>query len=333
MRRIIWGLLFVLAIGLVALGSAWVRFVHTPLELPTTPFEFTVEKGTSLKSLARQLQSAGLLTSDTPLWIYGRLTDQATGVQAGRYRLTEPITPEALLKKLNDGDVVRISITFVEGVSFREMRAQLEAAPELKVLLRGVRDAEVLSRIGATERHPEGLFFPDTYLYTAGMSDLDILKASYAAMQKRLAEAWAKRDEGLPYRSPYEALIMASIIEKETGRADERPLIASVFINRLRIPMRLQTDPTVIYGLGPTFDGNIRRRDLTNDTPYNTYTRDGLPPTPIAMPGLGSLNAAVNPAKSDKLYFVATKDGQGSHYFSRTLEEHNRAVAKYQLGR
>jgi len=333
MRRIIWGLLFVLAIGFVALGSAWVRFVHTPLALPTTPFEFTVEKGTSLKALARQLQSAGLLPSDTPLWIYGRLTDRATGLQAGRYRLTEPVTPEALLRKLNDGDVVRVSITFVEGITFREMRALLEAAPDLKVTLRGVRDAEVLNRIGATERHPEGLFFPDTYLYAAGMSDLDILKASYTAMQKRLAEAWAKRDEGLPYRSPYEALIMASIIEKETGRADERPLIASVFINRLRVPMRLQTDPTVIYGLGPTFDGNIRRRGLTNDTPYNTYTRDGLPPTPIAMPGLGSLNAAVNPAKSDKLYFVATKDGQGSHYFSRTLEEHNRAVAKYQLGR
>jgi UPF0755 protein len=165
------------------------------------------------------------------------------------------------------------------------------------------------------------------------MSDVDILKVSYSAMQKRLTEVWAKRDEGLPYRTPYEALIMASIIEKETGRADERPMIASVFINRLRIPMRLQTDPTVIYGMGASFDGNIRRRDLTNDTPYNTYTRDGLPPTPIAMPGLGSLNAAVNPAKSDKLYFVATKDGQGSHYFSRTLEEHNRAVAKYQLGR
>jgi UPF0755 protein len=333
MRKLVWGVLFVLAVAMVALASAWVRFVHTPLPLPTTPFEFTVEKGTSLKALSRQLHAAGLLDSDAPLWVYGRLSDQATGIQAGRYRLTEPLTPQALLKKLNDGDVVRMSITFVEGITFREMRAQLESAPDLKLTLRGVRDIEVLNRIGATERHPEGLFFPDTYLYSAGMSDVDILKVSYSAMQKRLTEVWAKRDEGLPYRTPYEALIMASIIEKETGRADERPMIASVFINRLRIPMRLQTDPTVIYGMGASFDGNIRRRDLTNDTPYNTYTRDGLPPTPIAMPGLGSLNAAVNPAKSDKLYFVATKDGQGSHYFSRTLEEHNRAVAKYQLGR
>ena len=211
------------------------------------------------------------------------------------------------------------------------MREQLEGSRELQITLKGLSNAEVLKRIGATEPNPEGLFFPDTYRFSAGSSDLDLLKKSYRLMQQKLAEAWAQRDTSLPYRNAYEALIMASIIEKETGKAEERPLIGSVFTNRLRIPMRLQTDPTVIYGMGQRFDGNIRRRDLTADTPYNTYTRDGLPPTPIAMPGWGSLLAAVKPAQSDRLYFVSK--GDGSHYFSRSLDEHNRAVAKYQLGR
>jgi UPF0755 protein len=239
----------------------------------------------------------------------------------------------ALLQKLNDGDVVSVAITFVEGVTFRQMRAQLVANPLLKQSITLLSDRAVLEAIGATESHPEGLFFPDTYRFSQGASDIDILKMSFQAMQKKLALAWSQREEGLPYATPYEALIMASIIEKETGRANERAMIGGVFINRLRIPMRLQTDPTVIYGMGENFDGNIRRRDLTNDTVYNTYTRDGLPPTPIAMPGLGALMAAVQPEKSDNLYFVAMKDGQGSHAFSRTLAEHNRAVAKYQLGR
>ncbi len=333
MYRVIQAVLFVMAVTLIALASAAVRYAKSPLALPATPFEFTVEKGTSLKGLARQLSDADLFAEPYGMWLLGRFTDRANGLQAGKYRLEAAISPMDLLIKINNGDVVKVSITFVEGITFREMRAALEADPNLKITLRGVKAADILKKLGAPETHPEGLFFPDTYLFSAGSSDLDILRASYQAMQKKLNEAWAQRSEGLPYRNAYEALIMASIIEKETGRADERPLIASVFLNRLRIPMRLQTDPTVIYGMGERFDGNIRRRDLTADTPYNTYTRDGLPPTPIAMPGLDAVKAALQPVKSDRLYFVATKRGDGSHAFSRTLDEHNRAVAKYQLGR
>ncbi|MEO8384232.1 MAG: endolytic transglycosylase MltG [Betaproteobacteria bacterium] len=331
MKRILLAL-FGLAFACVIAGAGWVYFfAHNPLPLPQHPFEFSVKQGTSLKSLSRQLTDAGLLPEAQSFWLLGRGLDQATRIQAGKYRLTDAITPLALLRKLNDGDVVTIAITFVEGITFLEMREQLESASELQVTLRGLSNSDVMRKIGAIESNPEGMFFPDTYRFSAGSTDLDLLKKSYRMMQQKLALAWTQRDTGLPYKGPYEALIMASIIEKETGKADERPLIGSVFTNRLRIPMRLQTDPTVIYGMGQRYDGNIRRRDLTNDTPYNTYTRDGLPPTPIAMPGWSSLLAAVKPAQSDKLYFVAK--GDGSHTFSRSLDEHNRAVAKYQLGK
>ncbi len=315
----------------LAIGGWFYYYANSPLPLPMSPFEFTVKPGASLKSLARQLTDANLLPEAQSFWLLGRATSRATGIQAGTYNLTEPLTPLALLQKLERGDVISVSITFVEGITFAEMRAQLESVNELKATLRGASTADVMKRIGAAEPNPEGLFFPDTYQFSAGASDLDLLKKSYRMMQQKLSAAWAQREPGLPYKSPYEALIMASIIEKETGKADERPLIGSVFTNRLRIPMRLQTDPTVIYGMGQRYDGNIRRRDLTTDTPYNTYTRDGLPPTPIAMPGWGALLAAVKPAQSDKLYFVAK--GDGSHYFSRSLDEHNRAVSKYQLGK
>ncbi|MBC7623674.1 MAG: endolytic transglycosylase MltG [Aeromicrobium sp.] len=333
MARVIAILLFVLSVAAIAIGSAGIRFSRLPLDLPTVPFDFTVEKGLSLKAVSQKLADAGLLSEPYSLWVLGRLTDEASKIQAGRYRLVEPISPMELLQKLVDGNVLKVGVTFVEGVTFRDMRASLEANPDIRVTLKSMSNKDVLKKLAAPETNPEGLFFPDTYQFSPGTSDLDILRASYQAMQKRLAQAWQERAQGLPYRSPYEALIMASIIEKETGRADERPEIAGVFVNRLRRPMRLQTDPTVIYGLGENFDGNIRRRDLTNDTPYNTYTRDGLPPTPIAMPGLASIKAALNPATTDKIYFVATGNGDGSHVFSRTLDEHNRAVAKYQLGR
>jgi len=331
-RLFLWLSLLSILLALIVGLLAW-QFANRALPLPVLPFIFTVEKGSNLKALAKKLTGEGLLPEPNGLWLLGRLTDKATGIQAGTYQLDAPISPVALLKKLNDGDVVTVGITFVEGITFRQMREQLAAQSFLTIRTKGLSDKEVLTRIGALETNPEGLFFPDTYRFSAGATDVDILKISYQAMQKKLNLAWTQREDGLPYKSAYEALIMASIIEKETGRADERALISSVFINRLRIPMRLQTDPTVIYGMGANFDGNIRRRDLTADTAYNTYTRDGLPPTPIAMPGLGALMAAVQPAKSDKLYFVATKDGLGSHAFSRTLDEHNRAVAKYQLGR
>lgn len=329
MKRLLFILSGLALAGALAIGGWFYYYANSPLTLPVSPFEFTVKPGASLKSLARQLTDANLLPEAQSFWLLGRATSRATGIQAGTYNLTEPVTPLALLQKLERGDVVSVAITFVEGITFAEMRAQLESVKELKATLRGATTADVMKRIGAAESNPEGLFFPDTYQFSAGASDLDLLKKSYRMMQVKLAAAWAQREPGLPYKSAYEALIMASIIEKETGKAEERPLIGSVFTNRLRIPMRLQTDPTVIYGMGRRYDGNIRRRDLTTDTPYNTYTRDGLPPTPIAMPGWGALLAAVKPAQSDKLYFVAK--GDGSHYFSRSLDEHNRAVAKYQL--
>ncbi|MEO8101914.1 MAG: endolytic transglycosylase MltG [Betaproteobacteria bacterium] len=330
MKRILFILVALAFLGAAAVAGWCYLFANNTLPLPVTPFEFAVRPGTSLKGLSRQLADAALLPDAQSLWLLGRVT-QATAIQAGNYRLDRPISPLDLLQKLIDGDVIPITVTFVEGITFADMRRQLEATADIRVTLKGLPDAEVLKRVGATETHPEGLFFPDTYRFAAGISDLELLRKSYQAMQRKLAEAWSQRDAELPYNGPYQALIMASIIEKETGRADERPLIGSVFINRLKIPMRLQTDPTVIYGMGAVFDGNIRKRDLSADTPYNTYTRDGLPPTPIAMPGWASLLAATQPAKSDKLYFVAK--GDGSHYFSRSLDEHNRAVAKYQLGR
>ena len=334
-------LLLLLMFASIGVIVAWLYyFAHHNLPLPAvsakagltdSAFDFTVKPGASLKALSKQLTEQSLLPEPQSFWLLGRLTNQATGIQAGSYRLDTAVTPLELLQKLNDGDVIPVSVTFIEGSTFADMRARLEKTDGVKVMLKGLSNTEVLKRIGATESYPEGLFFPDTYRFATGSTDVELLKTSYQAMKKKLDEAWAMRDKDLPYKTPYDALKMASIIEKETGRAEERPLIGAVFINRLRIPMRLQTDPTVIYGLGESYDGNIRKRDLTTDTPYNTYTRDGLPPTPIAMPGWGSLMAAVKPAASQKLYFVGK--GDGTHYFSASLDEHNRAVAKYQLGR
>jgi UPF0755 protein len=331
MKRLLRSLLGLFLAAALAVTGWMILFAQMRLDLPQTPFEFRVRQGTALKSLSRQLADMGLLPEANSFWILGRLLGKATGIQAGTYRLVAALTPLALLDKLNSGDVVPVGMIFVEGTTFAEMLRQLNASPEVRHTLHGLSEAEIMRRVGVQEKRPEGLFFPDTYHFASGSSDVEILRRSYQAMKQKLGSVWESRNTGLPYESPYDALIMASIIEKETGRADERPLIASVFTNRLHIGMRLQTDPTVIYGLGDKFDGNIRKRDLTTDTPYNTYTRDGLPPAPIAMPGLDSLRAAVNPAQSDKLYFVGK--GDGSHYFSRTLEEHNRAVAKYQLGR
>jgi len=334
-------LLLLLVFASIGVIVAWLYyFAHHNLPLPAvsakagltdSAFDFTVKPGASLKALSKQLTEQNLLPEPQSFWLLGRLTNQATGIQAGSYRLDTAVTPLELLQKLNDGDVIPVSVTFIEGSTFADMRARLEKTDGVKVMLKGLSNTEVLKRIGATESYPEGLFFPDTYRFATGSTDVELLKTSYLAMKKKLDEAWAMRDKDLPYKTPYDALKMASIIEKETGKAEERPLISAVFINRLRIPMRLQTDPTVIYGLGDSYDGNIRKRDLTSDTPYNTYTRDGLPPTPIAMPGWGSLMAAVKPAASQKLYFVGK--GDGTHYFSASLDEHNRAVAKYQLGR
>jgi UPF0755 protein len=300
------------------------------VRLPAAPYEFTVHPGASLKAVARGLAQDGVLAEPYTFWLMGRAMGKAGAIQAGTYRLDRPLTPPELLDKLARGEVVMAEMRFVEGTTLKQWLAQLAASPEVRQTLGAAPEAQLRELLGL-EQPVEGWLFPDTYRFTPGIADVDILKRAHAAMKRRLAEAWAARDPQLPLKDPYEVLILASIIEKETGQAAERPLVAAVFVNRMRLGMRLQTDPTVIYGLGDKYDGRIHKRDLTTDTPWNTYTRDGLPPTPIAMPGAASLRAATQPAQAPYLYFVGR--GDGSHEFSRTLEEHNRAVARFQLGK
>ncbi len=308
------------------LWMAW--FALRPVELARSPLEFDVRPGLGLRAVAGEVAAAGVRFPPWQFSWLGRLAGKANAIKAGSYEIAAGITPWELLTKLTAGDVSQAEFLLVEGRTFRQLRAALDADPNVRHDTAGLSDAEVLRRAGIPEAHPEGLFFPDTYLFARHTSDLAILGRAYRAMQRHLAAEWQRRDPSVPYRNPYEALIMASIVEKETGLPGDRPLVASVFVNRLRAGMPLQTDPTVIYGLGAAFDGNLRKRDLVTDTPYNTYTRPGLPPTPIAMPGLASIRAALQPPATDKFYFVAR--GDGSSVFSRTLEEHNRAVAKYQ---
>ncbi len=314
------------------LASAWMTYyANTLLSLPRLPFEFTLKHGSSLRSVARQLTEAGVLRKPWAFTALVRLFGKASAVKAGNYQLDKNLTPMQLFRKITEGDVTQSEITFIEGWNFGQLRKALDEHPGIRHETRGLSEQEILARIGADKSHAEGLFFPDTYFFSTGMSDVDILRRAYQTMSVHLAKEWEGRAPGLPYTIPYQALIMASIIEKETGQAGERPLVAAVFVNRLRLGMRLQTDPTVIYGLGQAFDGNLHKRDLTTDGPYNTYTRAGLPPTPIAMPGLESIHAALHPAANPVLYFVAK--GNGTHKFSVSLAEHNRAVARYQLRR
>jgi len=310
---------------------AWFASAAVPLKVnPQGRLDFDIRPGLGLKGAAQVMAVAGV---DFPPWqfaLLGRLAGMDRNIKAGSYEIGAGVTPWELLKKLTAGDVTQTEIVFVEGRTFRELRAQLNSHPDIRHDTAGLSDTEILQRLGAPEPHPEGLFFPDTYLFAKQSSDLDILRRAHGALQRRLATEWESRDPSMPYKTPYEALIMASIVEKETGTPADRGKVASVFVNRLRRGMLLQTDPTVIYGMGERFDGNIRKRDLTADTPWNTYTRAGLPPTPIAMPGMASIQATLRPPPTDFLYFVAR--GDGSSAFSRTLEEHNRAVNKYQRG-
>ncbi len=329
MRALKWILLPAFAVAAAVAGWFW-HFNGAVLTPSPAPMDFTVKSGASVKGVSRQLAESGLLPDPWSLWILARLTGRET-IQAGTYRLDKPLTPPELLDKLARGDVILLETRFIEGTTFKQWLAILAAQPNVRQTLAGKGEAEVRALLGVTDPTTEGWLFPDTYRFAPGVTDVEILKRAHTAMKKRLARAWEARDPQVPLKTPYEALILASIVEKETGAAVERPLVASVFANRMRIGMRLQTDPTVIYGMGAAYDGNIRKRDLTTDTPWNTYTRDGLPPTPIAMPGAGSLAAATRPATSEFLYFVGK--GDGTHQFSRTLEEHNRAVAKWQLKR
>ena len=280
-----------------------------------------------MKQVARQVADAGIDVEPFALVMLARVTRKANWIKAGSYEVETGLTPLALLAKLTRGDVTQAELALIEGWNFRQFRAALDRHPDLRHDTVDLSDIEILQRLGVDASHPEGLFFPDTYLFARRSSDLDVLRRAYHNQQNVLAREWTRRAGGLPYRDPYEALIMASIVEKETGQAADRPMVASVFINRLRSGMLLQTDPTVIYGLGADFDGDIKKRDLLADTPYNTYIRRGLPPTPIAMPGTAALRAALNPPATDYLYFVAR--GDGSSAFSRNLDEHNRAVARY----
>ncbi|HEY5365852.1 MAG TPA: endolytic transglycosylase MltG [Casimicrobiaceae bacterium] len=326
-------LLLVVLVGLVGLAAAgafgW-RELSRPLPLPSSPYDFDVRSGATLASVARELTAAGVLPRPAWLTVYARLTGVDRTIKAGSYEIASGVTLRHLLAKLTQGDVTQSSITIVEGATFAQMKEVLRANAGIRDTLLDLPDAELLARLGIAGEHAEGLFFPDTYFFARNATDASVLKRAARMLDARLAAGWTARAADLPLATPYDALILASIVEKETGRAADRPLVASVFINRLRLGMPLQTDPTVIYGMRDAFDGNLRKRDLAVDTPYNTYTRSGLPPTPIALVSQASLDAVLNPPPTHYLYFVARGDGTSA--FSATLGEHNQAVARYQRG-
>ncbi len=288
-----------------------------------------VGPGDTLPKVLRKLRALGVESHDFEWRALARQMGTAGKIQIGEYALEPDMTPRELLARMRDGKVVSYRFTIIEGWNIRDLRAALAKATPLKQESTQLDDAALMRKLGLGAQHPEGRFLPETYQYTRNDSDLDVLKRAAVAMDKALAEAWAGHDKPLPLQTPYELLTLASIIEKETGTPEERPQIAGVFVRRLNVPMRLETDPTVIYGMGSAYTGNIRRRDLDTDTPYNTYTRDGLPPTPISMPGRAALQAAAHPAPGDALFFVAVGDGSGRHVFTRTYAEHQSAVADY----
>jgi UPF0755 protein len=317
-----------IVLALLACAAAYWWVTRQPLPLPEQPFGFTVHSGASLRSVAHELTAEGVLPADWTLVALARLERADRTIKAGNYEFPAGTTLSTLLSKLTQGDVTQTSFTIVEGWSLRDLRAALRIENDVGKRVVDLPDAELMRAVGSGQPQAEGWFFPDTYFFVAGSSDAALLKRAYRTMQQRLDAAWAVRAPGLPLHSAYEALILASIVEKETGRAGDRPLIASVLLNRLQQGMRLQADPTVIYGLGERFDGNLTRRDLDTDTAYNTYLRDGLPPTPIALPSQASLDAVLHPPATQYLYFVSR--GDGSSEFSANLADHNRAVAKYQ---
>ena len=333
MKRYLYLLVLVLLLG--AGTAAWVwqqyqAFLQTPIELPEEGKIFQIKRGVSLSSVARELHQEGLLTSVRYFRWYARSKNLGGQIKTGEYLIESGLTPVGLLDLFVSGRTKRYTITLVEGWAFREMMARINREPNLKHELSGLTESEIMDRIGKPGIHPEGRFFPDTYVFTRESSDLELLQRAYRQMEEVLAQTWEERPEDVLLETAYEALILASIVEKETGKASERGEIAGVFTRRLKKNMKLQTDPTVIYGMGSEYQGNIRRKDLKQDTPYNTYVHKGLPPTPICMPGADAIRAAINPEPGSSLYFVAR--GDGSHQFSDTLKQHNAAVRKYQLG-
>ncbi|MGF2735184.1 endolytic transglycosylase MltG [Marinobacter sp. DUT-1] len=320
---------------LVAAGTGlWVWQGLETLEEPVRleePVLFNVPAGTAFNRVAQQLQAQGLVEKSLWLRLYGRLNPEQARIKAGEYEFTDGMSARDMVDTMVAGDIKHWSIQFIEGWTFKDMRAALASAERLRQETANWSDEEIMAAMGAEEEHPEGRFFPDTYLFVSSESDLDLLKRSFNRMETVLAEEWEKREEGLPYDTPYEALIMASIVERETGVPHERDEVAGVFVRRLQKGMRLQTDPTVIYGMGDQYQGRIGSKDLRTYTPYNTYRIDGLPPTPIALPGQEAIHAALHPKEGESLYFVAR--GDGTHKFSRTLAEHQKAVREFQLNR
>ncbi len=318
-------------LAVIALGWLWLElgvFGASPIPIDSES-HFVIESGSHLRKLGRKLEQDGIIDSASKLYWLARIQRRADKIQVGEYAVVPGTTHLQLLDKIVEGKVLQYSLTLVEGWNIRQVLDAVKAHPQLGHTLQGVDETNLMEKLGLPGQHPEGRFFPDTYHFPRGLSDVAFFRRAYEAMDKNLAMLWVDRDGDLPYEQPYQALVMASIVEKETGLPSERQAIAGVFVRRLEKGMRLQTDPTVIYGLGANFDGNIRRADLTRDTPYNTYVHKGLPPTPIAMPGRDAIYAALHPDDSEAIYFVAR--GDGSHHFSATLEEHNRAVVKYQL--
>lgn len=335
--RALWrGVVLLVLLALAgALAYAWrdyARFSQSPLNVAASGQSIDVGRGSSLKDIVAQLRQQGISAAQPLYWrLLAEQLRVAGRLHAGEYALNAGMTPRDLLVNMAAGKVLQRNFTIVDGWTFRDLRQALAKAEKLRQDGAELDDAAVMQKIGAEGEAPEGRFLPETYAYVKGDSDLDILKRAHAAMSKMLDALWPQRDPKLPLATPYDALILASIVEKETGRADERPRIAGVFVRRLQTRMLLQTDPTVIYGMGESYTGNIHKSDLTTDTPYNTYTRPGLPPTPIALPGKPAIEAALHPAPGSELYFVAR--GDGSHVFSTTLDEHSRNVACYQLKR
>jgi UPF0755 protein len=325
--RFLLATVLVAALGLAGAGYLW---VNSPIALSQPVVDVSIDSGASAREIASQIVQAGVKAPPSWLYWWFRISGQSRAIKAGSYEFTAGTTPATLLRKLVQGDEALRTVTLLEGWNIRQVREALRKAAFLQATIQSLNNAELMAQLGRPGVDPEGRFFPDTYTYAKGSTDFALLKRAMHAMDQRLEAAWSQRNPKLPLQSADQALILASIIEKETGRANEQAQISAVFNNRLSIGMRLQTDPTVIYGLGEAFDGNLRKVDLLSDTPYNSYTRAGLPPTPISMPGKSALLAAVQPAASRALYFVAR--GDGSSHFSDSLDEHNRAVNKYQRG-
>jgi UPF0755 protein len=328
-RRLVFWSLTVAAMLTALLVFQLLRFQHGPIALESGPSIFLIRSGSNIKSIAQDLAHEKIINDPWLFILLAKVRGLETRVRAGEYQIDAGITADELLEKFARGNAIQYQLTIIEGWTFRQLLEALAADPIIENTLQGKTDEEIMALLDLPGQHPEGRFFPDTYRFPKGTSDLSFLRRAYQVMDRHLQREWNQRAPDLPLKSSYEALILASIIEKETGAGFERPLIAAVFIQRLKRNMRLQTDPTIIYGLGESYDGNIRTRDLKKDTPYNTYLYAGLTPTPIALPGLDSIRAALHPAPGDALYFVAR--GDGTHQFSATLEEHNAAVRRFQL--